>query len=483
MNKQTSNKKIIAEVPYWFIRIAALLSLVMIFFPSMNAARVSAKISKNLSVFTTAVSWDSLVNDVKFYLRVEQLPANAFHGLQTGSIVLLIGIALAGVAACMSLGNNKMRKLGLPIGIAGSAVEIVGLLLVYSLGYQGLLNATVNTDLFDTVAPSIPLGFWMYGIMAIVYLLASFAMLFLLPKTTEEKFEMKSQYKLFLILLPFLILVFIFSYLPLYGWRYAFFDYSIGDDLDFNKFVGLKWFKTLIADQATRANVIKVLRNTLVMSGLGILTSWLPMAFAIFLTEIKTGWFKRIVQVFTTIPNFVSWVLVYSLALALFNTDGLVNNILGTHTNFLLEGPEYTWLKMWLWGTWKGIGWSAIIYIAGISGISKELYEAATVDGAGRFQKMWHVTVPGLIPTFFVLLLMGIGNILSNGMDQYLVFSNNKNMDFINVLDLYVYNLGLGDADFVPLSTVISMTKSLISVVLLFLANGVSKLIRGESIM
>ena len=90
---------------------------------------------------------------------------------------------------------------------------------------------------------------------------------------------------------------------------------------------------------------------------------------------------------------------------------------------------SHTWLKMWLWGTWKGIGWSAIIYIAGISGIDQQLYEAATVDGAGRFQRMWHITVPGLIPTFCVLLLMSIANVLSNGMDQYLVFKNATNVD------------------------------------------------------
>ena len=128
------------------------------------------------------------------------------------------------------------------------------------------------------------------------------------------------------------------------------------------------------------------------------------------------------------------------------------------------------------------IGWSAIIYIAGISGIDQQLYEAATVDGAGRFQRMWHITVPGLIPTFCVLLLMSIANVLSNGMDQYLVFKNATNATSIRVLDLYVYELGIGQGS-IPLTTVVSMLKSVISVTLLFLANGASKLIRGESIV
>ena len=197
--------------------------------------------------------------------------------------------------------------------------------------------------------------------------------------------------------------------------------------------------------------------------------------------------FRRFVQTFTTIPNFISWVLVYAIGFAIFSTDGFLSSLmmnLGVWSqgkNFLMSS-SHTWLKMWAWGTWKGLGWSAIIYIAGISGIDQQLYEAATVDGAGRFQRMLHVTVPGLTSTFFVLLLMSIANILSNGMDQYLVFKNATNADSIRVLDLYVYELGIGKGS-IPLTTVMSMLKSVISVTLLFAANHVSKAIRGESIV
>lgn len=140
------------------------------------------------------------------------------------------------------------------------------------------------------------------------------------------------------------------------------------------------------------------------------------------------------------------------------------------------------WLKMLAWGMWKGIGWSAIIYISGIAGIDQQLYEAATVDGAGRFQKMRHVTLPGLLPTYVVMLVMSIAGVLSNGMDQYLVFTNAMNKDMIEVLDLYVYNLGIGNGS-IPLSTVVGMAKSIISVILLFVANGISKLIRGNGVV
>ncbi|MDL2302118.1 ABC transporter permease subunit [Lachnospiraceae bacterium OttesenSCG-928-D06] len=298
---------------------------------------------------------------------------------------------------------------------------------------------------------------------------------------------MESKFKLFLMMLPFVALAFVFSYLPLWGWRYAFFDYKAGDTLSMDKFVGFKWFMELFRNPATVRDIARVLKNTLGMSGLGILTSWLPMAFAIFLSEIRSHKVRRFVQTFTTIPNFISWVLVYAIAFSIFSTDGFLSSLMvnlgiwSEGSNMLMGGGN-VWLKMWAWGLWKGIGWSAIIYIAAISGIDQQLYEAARVDGAGRFQRMWHITVPGLVPTFCVLLLMSIANILSNGMDQYLVFENSTNSSAIMVLDLYVYKLGIGQG-IIPLSTVIGMVKSIVSVTLLFAANGISKLIRGESIV
>jgi putative aldouronate transport system permease protein len=298
---------------------------------------------------------------------------------------------------------------------------------------------------------------------------------------------MDSKFKLFLMFLPFALLAFVFCYLPLFGWRYAFFDYQAGDALTKDNFVGFKWFTYLFKNAATRRDIVRVLRNTLAMSGLGIITSWVPLAFAVLLTEIDNKKFRRFVQTFTTIPNFISWIIVYTIALAIFSTDGFINTFamsmgwITTGTNYLM-GDHGTWLKMLAWGLWKGTGWSAIIYIAGISGIDRQLYEAATVDGANRFQRIWNVTLPGLLPTYMVMLLMAVAGMLSNGLDQYLVFSNASNSKTMEVLDLYVYNLGIAGGS-IPLSTVIGMAKSIVSVVLLFMANGISKLTRGESIV
>ena len=153
-----------------------------------------------------------------------------------------------------------------------------------------------------------------------------------------------------------------------------------------------------------------------------------------------------------------------------------------TEPVLFLQSSEHVWLTMWLWLTWKNLGWSAIMYIAAISGIDDEMYQAAKVDGASRMQMIWYITIPSLLPTYFVLLMLNIANFLSNGMEQYYVFQNAFNKETIQVLDLYVYNIGMTGSS-LSLATAISMLKSVVSVVLLFVVNFVSKKTRGESII
>lgn len=297
----------------------------------------------------------------------------------------------------------------------------------------------------------------------------------------------KDKLYLFLMALPFLILAFLFSYLPLYGWIYAFYDYRPGIPLSASEYMGLDWFTSMISNDVQRQEVIRVLRNTFAISSLNILTSIFPVIFAIFLTELRSTRFKKIVQTLTTLPNFISWVLVYSFAFMLFSVNnGFLNNFLMdlgliSQPLNLLASDNHTWLTMTLWSIWKGLGWGAIMYIAAITGIDQEVYEAARVDGAGRFRIMWHVTVPGIMPTFFVLLLLSIGNFINNGMEQFYVFQNPMNTNHIEVLDLYVYNIGMTGSNF-GFATAVSLLKSLVSLFLLFVANGMSRIIRKESI-
>ncbi len=484
MNETKTGKERLADKLYYLNRIGILLSIVLMFFPGINPAKVCGYINKNMSLLTSGISYNGLIEECGRAFRQGWLSEGSFRLLFIASMVTCIGIGLTAVCGCMSLGNRKMKKTGNWFAIAGSVMEIIGLCLIFTAYTQ--IAATSRPE---KVEPQFRMtGFVLFLAVAILVLATAVVIQLLLPKVEKDmKFAMESRFKLFLMFLPFLALTFVFSYLPLWGWRYAFFDYNSGGTLSAENFVGFKWFTQLFQNQATRQDIVRVLRNTLAMSGIGIATSWLPMAFAIFLSEVKSPRVKRFVQTFTTIPNFISWVLVYAIAFAIFATDGFLSSllmnmgVLESGFNYLMP-TSHMWLKMWAWGTWKGLGWSAIIYIAGISGIDQQLYEAATVDGAGRFQKMWHITVPGLIPTFMVLLLMSVAGVLSNGMDQYLVFETKNNIEWLNVLDLYVYKLGINNGA-IPLSTVVGMSKSIISVVLLFLANGISKLVRGESIV
>lgn len=492
-NKNFSEPKTITEkaagVLYWIMRCAIAVNVFALFFPTFNAVRISQNINGNMSLFTCAISYKSMLSTFKAVLKRQAWLEPAFKSLSFCAVLIIIAAAIAVVGGCMSLGNRKMKKLGCFFTIAAGIVELCG-----TLGINPILNSLINDSYaagkFDDMKLMRPNVMYVYVAIGAIYIAFSIVNFFLVPKPEEGVgMEMEPKFRLFLMMLPIIALAFVFSYLPLYGWRYAFFDYKSGETLSMEKFVGFKWFTEIFKTAATKKDIMTVLKNTLAMSGLGIVTSWVPMAFAIFLSEIKNTHFRRIVQTFTTIPNFISWVLVYALALAIFSTDGFINTMINSmnpndptvSTNYLMESG-HMWLKMLAWGLWKGVGWSAIIYIAAISGIDQGLFEAATVDGAGRFARMWYITVPELIPTYCVLLLMSIANILSNGMDQYLVFSNAVNREQIQVLDLYVYNLGIGSG-LIPLSTVVGMVKSIVSVILLFAANGVSKAIRGESIV
>lgn len=293
--------------------------------------------------------------------------------------------------------------------------------------------------------------------------------------------------KLVLLIVPFLILCFLFCYFPLHGWIYALYDYRAPLKLSQCEFVGLKWFRMLFSNPTQVKQLLQVLKNTFAMSFLGIATSFLPVLFAIFLNEIKCKWFRNIVQTITTIPNFISWTLVYSLAFALFSTTGMVNSVLQQlgiidQAVKFLDSSNHVWLSMILWSLWKNLGWNSIMYLAAISGIDQEMYEAAKVDGANRFQIIRNITIPCLLPTYFVMLMLSVANFLSNGMDQYYVFQNAFNKNSIQVLDLYVYNIGVTGKS-MSLATAIGIMKSAVSVILLFTVNTISKKIRGESII
>ena len=291
--------------------------------------------------------------------------------------------------------------------------------------------------------------------------------------------------KPFFYVLPCIIIVFIFHYIPLWGWAYAFFQYKPGRALSDCTFVGLQNFKDLFGNPVMVRNIVRVMRNTLGIQGLHYLLSPLPMLFAVLLSEIRSTKFQKMVQTITTLPHFISWVIMYSLAASIFGTDGLINSVLSslgmeTIPN-LLHSSKNVWLTQVLIAEWKNLGWSAIVYFAAIAGLDQQLYEAASIDGAGKMQRIWYITLPQMIPTYFVLLVMNIGKFLNQGVEQYLNFSNALNKDYLEVLDLYVYNMGIGSG-MISYSVAVGVLKSIIAVALFATANWASKKIRGTSV-
>ena len=306
------------------------------------------------------------------------------------------------------------------------------------------------------------------------------------PENAKRKRDWQGK-KMVLMILPFLILCFLFCYFPLHGWIYALYDYKPPRPLAKCEFVGLKWFTMLFSNPTQIRQLAVVMQNTFALSLLGIATSFLPLLFAVFLNEMRRKRFRNLVQTFTTIPNFISWTLVYSVAFALFSTNGMLNSVLrrwGVIEKALriLDSSDHVWLQMILWSLWKGLGWNAIMYLAAIAGIDMELYDAGKVDGAGRFQLIRHITIPSLLPTYFVLLMLSVANFLNNGMDQYYVFQNAFNKTRIQVLDLYVYNIGITGKS-MSLATAVGIMKSVVSIALLWLVNSMSKKVRGETIV
>ena len=294
------------------------------------------------------------------------------------------------------------------------------------------------------------------------------------------------QRKLLCLSVPFLLFITAFSYVPLLGWSISFFKYYPGIPFDKLEFLGLQNYRLFFSNGK---QVLNVLLNTLALSGLILLTMPVPAIFAILLNELRSNTLKKTVQTFSTIPYFISYVLLYVATLTIFSpSDGTLNVLLFEKLRLikqpikLLNDPDAAWCFQTLMYLFKNTGYNAILYISAIASIDPQLFDAAAVDGANRFQRIVHVIVPGILPTFVVLLVLGLGGILSGGgFEQYYVFGNAMVLDKLDVLDTYTYRMGMVQGNY-SFGTAISMLKSVVSVLLLITANGLVKRIRGSSL-
>lgn len=296
--------------------------------------------------------------------------------------------------------------------------------------------------------------------------------------------QIKKQKEFMLISIPFLVYIIIFSYLPLWGWLMAFQNYRPGKALTEQVWVGLKQFRLLFLDE----RFLRVLRNTLAMSTINLILGFTTaIILALLLNEIKHRLFKRSVQTISYLPHFLSWVIAAGIVSMVLGSQGIVNvvlmelNIVKEPVLWLSEG-KYFWGIVGISTVWKELGWNTIIYLAAMSAINPALYEAAEVDGAGRFKKMWHITLPGIRPTIVILLILSIGRILEAGLEVQYLLGRGMTMDWAETIDLFALNYGIKIGNY-SLATAAGIFKSLVSVILIFGANNMAKRLGQERLI
>ncbi|WP_370621852.1 ABC transporter permease [Bacillus sp. JCM 19034] len=296
---------------------------------------------------------------------------------------------------------------------------------------------------------------------------------------------MKNQKILYLMSIPVVIWVFIFNYLPVWGWTMAFQNYRPGRAITEQEWVGFEHFIQLFQDD----HFYLVLRNTLAMSVMLLIAGFvIPILFAVLLNELKDSIFKRSVQTVSYLPHFVSWVVVAGIVTKMLSTDGgIINeilvglNLIDRPIQFMAQG-ELFWGIVTLADVWKEMGWNSIIFLAAMAGIDPQLYEAARVDGAGRWRRIWHITIPGIRPTIMVILILSIGSMISIGFERQLLLGNSLVREYSEVLEMYALNYGIGMGRY-SYGTAIGIFNSFVSITLLLLANGIFKRLTKTSVM
>lgn len=294
--------------------------------------------------------------------------------------------------------------------------------------------------------------------------------------------KMKEQKTLIIMSVPFVIYVFIFCYAPLIGWLMAFQKYKPAKGLFNQVWCGFDQFKFLFSD----STFLQVLRNTLCMSLINLTLSFIcSIGFALLLNEVRRLLSKKFIQTISYLPHFLSWIIVTGIVAEVFSSEaGIINQILvWSHIidkpiNFFAE-TKYFWGIVGITNVWKEVGWGSIIYLSAITAINPDLYEAAEIDGAGRFKKMLHVTLPGIKSTIFILLIMNIGNIVNAGFEVQYLLGNGLVQEVSQTIDIFVLKYGISLSNY-SLATAAGIFKSVISVTLIFIANSFAKRVGEE---
>lgn len=278
---------------------------------------------------------------------------------------------------------------------------------------------------------------------------------------------------LYLMLLPSIITLFIFHYIPLYGVQIAFKDYRTSLGIWGSEWVGLKHFIKFFNYPYFK----NILWNTIWVSLASLLTFPAPILFSLMLNEMKNSKLKKICQTITYAPHFVSTVIVCSMVILFLSRDGLLNILIGFFggepTDLMANPSAFAWIYS-LSGLWSELGWGTIIYMATLAGVSLELIEAAKIDGATRFQTIWHVQLPHLKPTIITMFILRMGQLLSVGFEKVFLLQNPLNMDASSVISTYVYQIGIESQQF-SYSAAIGLFNNIINIIMIVTANTISK--------
>jgi putative aldouronate transport system permease protein len=289
--------------------------------------------------------------------------------------------------------------------------------------------------------------------------------------------KVKSQKIFIIMLLPFLVHIILFRYVPMYGNLIAFKDYSFTKGIIGSPWAGFKYFKYFF----NSPDLLVVMRNTVVISMLSLIfTTVGSIAFAVFICEVQQKMLKKFIQTVSYLPHFISWIVVVGMAMTLFSIDGgpvnemLVNlKLVKEPVNFLgdvdLFWPFITFLNLW-----KNIGWNSIIYIAAITSIDKQMYESAIIDGANKLKQIFYITLPVIKPTIIMLLILSLGYVLNAGLDQQFFLQNPMNLSHAEVLDTYIVKYGLQQFNF-SYGTAVGLFRSAVSLIFVIFANLLSR--------
>lgn len=284
------------------------------------------------------------------------------------------------------------------------------------------------------------------------------------------------QHALLVMTIPFLIWLFIFKYMPIWGWTIAFQNYKPAKKFMEQEWVGFHHFRFLFEDD----RFLRVLRNTLAMSTINLVLGFVTaIVLALLLNELRFVFFKRLVQTISYLPHFISWVVAAGIVQTTLSPDGIINEIL-IGTGLVKESILFLGIGEYFWGifgaatVWKDVGWNTIVYLAAMTMIDPAQYEAAEIDGAGRFQRMWHITLPGIKSVIVVLLIMNIGYLLESGFEPQYLLGNGMNIAYSENIDIFVLRYGISQFNF-SLSIAAGMFKTIVSFILLFAANNIAK--------